>query len=376
MKTREWLLGAVATLSVAAYLLLMPGYLAGQRQALSLQSKQESGETFSGIITLWHIVGFKPYQGSLGTWLSDRAASFEKKHFGVFINVMAMSPEEFEARVNRGERADAYSFPLGWGYAERFQPLGDIQAEILPALADTGSQEGISYALPYAMSGYLLLSNSHLEQEKGISLSEETWETDLQGAVDTLTYTYGKKARQRYGLAGSELQAALLGLQCQVAAYDSFKSGDAALALGDVRDAGDLDRLQTAGKGFTYRAWPVGDYTDLVQYLAVARDTEEAKLAYIRDYFALILRPDHQSTLLEQGLLPAVPLEEETEAPEAVVAALQQSLSRPRVPNAFLYQRYRDALTSLAQRALAGDGEAQKDLAGRMKELVVADQIQ
>lgn len=376
MEKREWFLGAAATVLVAAYLLFMPGYLIAQRQELTLQSKQESEETFSGIITLWHIVGFKPYQGSMGTWLSDRAAAFEKKHFGIFINVTAMTVEEWEARAARGERADAYSFPMGWGYAERFQPLPAIKAELLPALSDTGGQGGVTYAVPYAMGGYFLLVNSRLEQEKGVSLSEESWREELQAAVDQLTYTYGKKKRQRYGMAGSEEMAALLNLRCQVAPYDKFKSGDAAMALGDIRDVGDLNRLQTAGKGFAYRAWPAGSYTDLVQYLAVARDTEEDKIPYIQAYFELVLRADQQAGLLDQGILPVAALQEEKEADEPAVAALQAALAEPRVPNAFLYQRYRDELAALSHRVLAGDEEAKKDLEGRMKELVMAPQIQ
>ena len=376
MKVQEWLLGGVATLLVGTYLLLIPGYVTSQRQELTLQNKQESGETFSGIITIWHIVGFKPYQGSMGTWLSDRAAAFEKKHFGVFINVTAMMPEEFEERIARGERADAYSFPMGWGYAERFQALPDIRADLLPEFEETGIQDGVQYAIPYAFSGYLLLSNSHLEQEKSISLSEEDWQQGLQDAVDKLTYTYGKKARQRYGMSGSELVAATLGLRWKVVTYDFFKSSDAALALGDIRDAGDMDRLQAAGKGFAYRAWPVSDYTDLVQYLAVAKDTQEAKLPYLEAYFELILRADNQATLLGLGLLPATALPEKTEAQASIVAAVQAVMKEPKVPNAFLYQRYHDELAALSQRALSGDEAAQSDLDGRIKELVMHGQIQ
>lgn len=377
MKRREWILCGFATILVAAYLFWMPGYLAGEREELTLQNQRENPETFSGVISLWHIVGFKPYQGSMGAWLSDRAAAFEKKHFGVFINVTAMTPEECEERLQRGERADAYSFPMGWGYAERFAPLPEVKGELLPALAPTGRQGGAAYAVPYAMSGYFLLVNSRLEQEKGVSLPEEAWREGLQSAVDALTYTYGKKEKQRYGLSGDPLQAALLGLKCKLAPYDSFKSEDAAMALSDIRAVGDLERLQGAGKGFTFRAWPVGNYTDLVQYLAIARDTEEAKLPYIQAYFELILRADHQATLLELGLLPVTVPKEEKQAGQAAVAALQGALAEPRVPNAFLYQRYQDALADLAQRVLAGDAAAETDLAGRMKELLVMEaQIQ
>ncbi|MPN16966.1 hypothetical protein SDC9_164315 [bioreactor metagenome] len=148
------------------------------------------------------------------------------------------------------------------------------------------------------------------------------------------------------------------------------------MALGDIRDAGDLDRLQSAGKGFTYRAWPAGGYTDLVQYLAIARDTEERKLPYIKAYFELILRADHQAGLIDTGLLPSTTLKEEKMGDIAIVAALQGALEEPLVPNAFLYQRYRDELASLAQRTLSGDRAAKKDLEGRVKELVVTFQIQ
>lgn len=70
-----------------------------------------------------------------------RAATFEKRHFGVFINVTAMTVEEAQPRMERGERADVYSFPMGWGYMERFAPLPELETGVKPALADTGSQD-------------------------------------------------------------------------------------------------------------------------------------------------------------------------------------------------------------------------------------------
>ncbi len=113
-----------------------------------------------------------------------------------------------------------------------------------------------------------------------------------------------------------------------------------------------------------------------MQYLAVARDTEPVKLPYIEAYFELILRADHQASLLEQGLLPAVLLPEEKEAEADIVAAVQTALAEPQVPNAFLYQRYRDELSALAKRALDGDAAARVDLEARMKELVIQGEIQ
>ena len=59
-----------------------------------------------------------------------------------------------------------------------------------------------------------------------------------------------------------------------------------------------------------------------------------------------------------------------------MVETMADALQTPKVPNAFLYQRYQDVLTSLAQRALAGDAQAREELTERMKELVDETQIQ
>ena len=376
MGKRERILGGLGALLVLAYLVIMPGYLLQQPRDWTLKKQQENQETFAGIITLWHIVDFKPYAGSLGTWLSDRPATFEKRHFGVFINVTAMTVEECAARMERGERADVYSFPMGWGYMERFAPLPELETAVKPALAGTGSQDGTAYGVPYAMSGYFLLINSRLEQEKGVTLSEGDWQAGLQEAADTLTFTYGKRETQQYGLSGEPILAALLGYTGELAAYSSFSSEAAAMALTDARAAGDLERQQSEGKGFTFQALPLEGYTDLVQYLGIAQDTAEEKRPYIQDYLNIVLSEESQEKLLDLGLLPAIELTVEpgllSGAPEQLEAALQTA----KVPNAFLYQRYQDALASLAQRALAGDAQAREELWERMKELVDGAQIQ
>ena len=259
---------------------------------------------------------------------------------------------------------------------ERFAPLPELETAVKPALADTGSQDGTAYGVPYAMSGYFLLINSRLEQEKGVTLSEGDWQAGLQEAADTLTFTYGKRETQQYGLSGEPILAALLGYTGELAAYSSFSSEAAAMALTDARAAGDLERQQSEGKGFTFQALPLEGYTDLVQYLGIAQDTAEEKRPYIQDYLNIVLSEESQEKLLDLGLLPAIELTVEpgrlSGAPEQLEAALQTA----KVPNAFLYQRYQDALASLAQRALAGDAQAREELWERMKELVDGAQIQ
>ena len=376
MGKRERILGGLGCAAGAG----LSGHHAGlsfaAAQGLDLKKQQENQETFAGIITLWHIVDFKPYAGSLGTWLSDRAATFEKRHFGVFINVTAMTVEECAARMERGERADVYSFPMGWGYMERFAPLPELETAVKPALAGTGSQDGTAYGVPYAMSGYFLLINSRLEQEKGVTLSEGDWQAGLQEAADTLTFTYGSGKPNNTVCQGNRFWRRCWAIRGNWRLIAAFSSEAAAMALTDARAAGDLERQQSEGKGFTFQALPLEGYTDLVQYLGIAQDTAEEKRPYIQDYLNIVLSEESQEKLLDLGLLPAIELTVEpgrlSGAPEQLEAALQTA----KVPNAFLYQRYQDALASLAQRALAGDAQAREELWERMKELVDGAQIQ
>ena len=114
-----------------------------------------------------------------------------------------------------------------------------------------------------------------------MTLSEGDWQAGLQEAADTLTFTYGKRETQQYGLSGEPILAALLGYTGELAAYSSFSSEAAAMALTDARAAGDLERQQSEGKGFTFQALPLEGYTDLVQYLGIAQDTAEEKRPYI-----------------------------------------------------------------------------------------------
>ena len=114
MQSRDKIICAAMTLAIIAFMVLSPGYIAAHRRNLTQQYRQQSTESYQGIISLWHIVGFKSYQGSMGAWLEKAAATLEKKHKGVYFEVESMTFSDYEARRERGEKADMYSFPLGY----------------------------------------------------------------------------------------------------------------------------------------------------------------------------------------------------------------------------------------------------------------------
>ena len=67
-------------------------------------------EEFSGVINVWHVVGFKPYMGSVGAWLKKIADRAERRHFGVYFEVESISEAEAEAKLQNGEFPDVISF--------------------------------------------------------------------------------------------------------------------------------------------------------------------------------------------------------------------------------------------------------------------------
>ena len=369
MKKREKITCWILTFLIAAYLIFMPGYFASTRQYVELQTKVENTETFTGMITLWHVVRFKPYQGSMGAWLSKLALKFEDAHRGVYLEVLTMSEEECAVRMARGERADAYSFPAGWGDPDQFTSGVSVRADYLGNLKSSGMWEGERLAAPYGMSGYVLLVNEAILQNKGIQVDEDTSWEELSGYATDLTYVYGKKNYKMYGMSGSQIVAAIMGLKTEVVDYDNFLEKDAAMAIADLGAAGSLDRLLNAGKGFSFEAYPVSEYTDLVQYVGIDRYTQEAKKPYLNEFFSMLLEDETQAGLLDMGILPVIRLEE-AECSIKHVQVVWEKLENPVTPNAFLYQRYEDELLASAGRLLGGEESGAADFQARLKELV------
>ncbi|MEN6471763.1 MAG: hypothetical protein ABFC62_09885 [Clostridiaceae bacterium] len=377
MKLKDWLICVAAALCIAAYLVAMPRYI---DRGISADPYREwimpDKEGYTGILSVWHIVGFKPYAGSGGEWLIARAKQLERKHYGVYVEVLSMSVEECEARLARGENADIYSFPLGWGYAERFLPLQREFNGLKVGLHETGMQDGVLYAVPFMASGYALLINTRLAQDRKVILPEEgvsaAW---LNDAAEKLTYETGRNRKTKYqGLSGNAVAAALLGANVPAADYTVFQAQRAGLAVAELRAAGDLTRAQSAGKGFTFEALSLYRYTDLVQYLGVARGIDESKLPYAYEFLELALGEKAQTELQLLCVFPVMELEGMHYEP-AIVQKTYELLKDPVVPNAFLYQRYKDALKDAANRALNGDEAGKTELLARLEELVNGREI-
>lgn len=371
---KRWIIQLLATILIAGYLLYMPAYLDDALGVRTYEGKfSKNKEQYTGIITVWHIVGFKPYSGSLSTALSAIAKKVEARHHGVFFNILAMDEAEYAQRIARGERPDVFSFPAGLCYPEQLTELEGVEAECLPEhMKACGEWEGISYALPYAMSAHTCILNTALFQERGAVLPEgERDEAWLLATADAFATAQAASKRKPVAvLAGNAVYAAARGFVGEVAEYDAFRSGKAAMAIADLQAVATLHALQTAGKGFAFEAYVLPGETSLLQMVGMASGIGDEKVPYATELMGRLFTESAQESFVRLGLLAVIGPDAQEKAENALLFEAMEKLRAPVIPNAFLLQRYRDVLQETARRALLGDGAAKKDLDARLKELV------
>ncbi len=374
MRAREWVPRLIATVLIAAYLLFMPAYLNDALKERTYDEKfSPTEEPYTGIISVWHIVGFKPYSGSMCTALAAIAKGIERRHHGVFFDVIAMDETEYTERLARGESPDLLSFPLGVCYPDQLSAFDELPVECISKdMAAVGEWDGKIYALPYAMSAHALIVNTGLFQERGAMVPEGTRNAAwiLQAAETFAAAQKSGKQKQLPALSGNAVLAAALGLTGEVAEYDAFRSGKAAITIADLRSAGDLEALQSAGKGFAFEASILSGDTSLVQMIGLSHGIDQEKRAYAIELIERIFSEIAQKQFVQLGLFSVTEVDPQALPESALLASAAEHLREPKIPNAFLLQRYRDALEKTARRVLAGDAEAKKDFEARLKELV------
>lgn len=218
-------------------------------------------EPFRGTLTVWHVVRFRPYLGSLGSWLKQQAQTIEKRHFGVYLNVESISEEDAAVRLASGEMPDVISFPPGFIAPSLLSPLSiDTEADLTP-----GVHEETLLALPYAASCRLVLYYPGM-------ISPDDILNDLSSAEEQT--------------------------------FDDFKAGKAACCIADARQAGDMARLVSSNKAQYFETVPFEEGTQLVQFLGLSASIAEEKRPYAQEFLELIVSAKAQSGLSELGLLP------------------------------------------------------------------------
>ena len=115
----------IASVLLLAFLLFSPAPLqrAMQRDPTRELFENEAPEWY-GVIEIWHIAGFRTYQGSVTNFLQEQCSAFSRKHPGVHFEVTVLTPESADtamlhARMVRNARRSVCQIALSRVFMKR-----------------------------------------------------------------------------------------------------------------------------------------------------------------------------------------------------------------------------------------------------------------
>jgi hypothetical protein len=242
---------------------------------------------WSGVLRVW---AFEGWTGGdkMAAWVGRCAASFEKSHPGVYVEVSYPGKEAIRSLSRSGVRPpDAVLFPPGLMESpDGLSPL--------PALPVRGSLGG-DYAIPVALGGYAWAMNG--EADGAAVPADEEWRSWSRAAA-----ALGDPAASIEEIV-PEPPGIDLGLPASSRTpLERFTAGELGAVPVTQRELAKLERLRDQGRGPEWTLRPGAQpWTDQVIYMAaVASGDERQSLA--EELIGHLLSPECQTALTAQGL--------------------------------------------------------------------------
>ena len=283
---------------------------------------------WSGVLRLWVREDFPVGVDGVAAWLNRCAASFEKRHPGVYIQPeyvdasalsaegvlppdmvlfspggvdpsrLAALPPDVGARLRAGLPRDARAVPvmLG-GYVWAYN------AALLDAIPDSWRDAGVTVAVPpdgpdRLWSAALLALCSSKYSKGGDPRREAAGEIELGLGRETPSSTPAPTP------SGGALSCRLPdGFAPDPDAWRTFINGDAAAMPVTAREVRRLEALSGMGKGPDWRLGAAGAaaFTEQVMYIGALAQPDAEKLELCRAFIALLLDDESQGALHSVG---------------------------------------------------------------------------
>lgn len=242
-------------------------------RAIPALRKRADSEERTGVVRLWNVDTFEGGKGSRTAFLNRIAAVYEKEHPGVFVMVSSYTAEGAMAAFAKGNYPDMLSFGPG------FSAAADKCLALEEYAFAGGETSGECRAVPWCRGGYALFSL-----------------TDDFGAVsgDNTVLSLGGNNLPLVAAAFLSLRNAAA--EESVSAYVRFLGGKYRYLLGTQRDV-----CRFASRGAQVYCRPVGEFSDLYQYIAVLASDENDR-TICGEYLETLLGRESQSRLTEIGM--------------------------------------------------------------------------
>lgn len=342
---------------------------------LSFYEKLPEPEQFSGILTLWHISGWRTGGSSAAAFLEKRISQYEAQNPHVFIELVCFSQDEAAAALSEGLKPDIISYPYGYDIKLSLAQLPPVKT-ILPEMPHT--------AYPYMCGGYCIIVNTDILGDNGISVYEG-WGIRPERLLEAVkfgvcfdsekgytslpalaTHAYPPAGRPSITTFGEpEPPDAALGIEgIWQDGLAIFCRGEAAVLIASHRQLFEIQQRFEHGEAPGFRAYAAGGYTDMIQMIGVCTDEYEPKQKAAEQFASLLLSSGVQRRLDVLGVFPTIPgvdIYSDDECKKAIYSQLCE--------NAVIGEpQDLESLISLATQALGGDEKALKRLRGKLKQ--------
>ncbi|MFZ5351734.1 MAG: ABC transporter substrate-binding protein [Bacillota bacterium] len=192
---------------MAASIFLIPKYLKNNKIDYNQHYKSmEKDIKWRGVITIWDYPRLNFNTGSRYGWIRKKIREFEKNNPGVYIDFKELDwnsgPTLLKAAEKTGALPDIAPVGSDFYYISRgvLEELdGYISIEdkndFLENVLETTVHNGKQYGLPWMMTGYTMLLNTNIFNDRGVALPEEgSWTYDqFLEAMKQLTYDNNNK---------------------------------------------------------------------------------------------------------------------------------------------------------------------------------------
>ncbi len=284
---------------------------------------------YQGMIEIWNIDTFEAGDVSKTNLLNLAAKNFQKKYRGVYVLVRNVSETECKNMLAGGQRPDMFSCSYGVSEMIRpyLQPFSRNDFAVFDNFLAAGRDENQNlFGLAWCSGIYFLIS-SKSSLEKAGTFDFENF--SLAKNAFSLGYeTSGKKPKKIYSIAlpnkgrllpkqailaynGSEtiLENELsfdgVAALSQYDAYVNFLLGKSVMFAGSQRDVLKILRRQESGKISDVFIEPLNTFSDLVQFLFVAKCEDATKTQFLELFASEIVSEKFQKQVAASGMLSA-----------------------------------------------------------------------
>lgn len=271
-----------------------------------------------GVLIVWNIDTFEGGSGSKESFLEKAALAFEQQNKGLYVLVKNISVEEMTNELQKGIKPDVFSFGSGIGN-ELLPNLSNMsnKTNVLSVFQNSAIVDGKLKAAAWTFGGYFLLSTPELLEKANVQdqnlmnvIFSAGYQKQVGKKLQTIaSVTWGNnnyysavKALEKYVSIDQASVGANVTTKSAYDAYVLFSANKSTILLGTHRDVARLENKLSQGSISAILNFPLSMFSDMVQYVGIANQTDELRLIYSQKFVDFLTSEAIQTKLKEIGM--------------------------------------------------------------------------